>query len=104
MSTPRRPRHPPSRPRLEPLEPRQLLAVVAVTTTADDGPGSLRQAILDADAAPDPSNAITFNIPGGGVQTIAPASPLPAITSPISIDGYTQPGASANTLAVGDNA
>src|SRR5262249_34685315 len=29
---------------------------------------------------------------------------LPAITDPVIIDGYTQPGASQNTLAAGDNA
>src|SRR5262249_44581640 len=29
---------------------------------------------------------------------------LPAITDTVVIDGYTQPGASANTLAIGDNA
>jgi hypothetical protein len=36
--------------------------------------------------------------------TIAPSSALPAITDPIIINGYKQPGASLNTLAVGDNA
>jgi len=28
----------------------------------------------------------------------------PIISDPVTIDGYTQPGASANTLAVGNNA
>src|SRR5579884_3711203 len=36
----------------ESLEPRVLLSTYLVTTTADGGPGSLRQAILDADANP----------------------------------------------------
>jgi hypothetical protein len=79
-----------------------------VINTADSGTGSLRKAITDANAhanidanTPD---LINFAIPGVGVQTIAPASPLPAITDPVVIDGYTQPGASANTLSVGDNA
>jgi parallel beta-helix repeat protein len=36
--------------------------------------------------------------------TISPASPLPTITDPVIIDGYTQPGASSNTLAIGSNA
>ena len=47
------PRHArPGRPALsERLEPRRLLATFVVTTTADDGPGSLRQAILDGRAA-----------------------------------------------------
>ncbi len=64
-----------------------------VTTTADSGPGSLRQAILDSDAAATGStNTIDFDIPGQGVQTIAPASPLPTITNPVLIDGFSQPG------------
>jgi hypothetical protein len=67
-----------------------------VTTTADSGPGSLRQAILDANASAG-ADSISFNIVGGGVHTIAPASALPAITGPVTIDGYTQPGSSANT-------
>ena len=49
-------------------------------------------------------DTITFNIPGAGVHTIIPLTPLPTITDPVVIDGYTQPGSSANTLAVGDNA
>ena len=71
--------------------------------TGDDGAGSLRQAILDANAAAG-ADTINFNIPGGGVQTITPQSTLPTITSPVTIDGYTQPGAAANTLADGNNA
>jgi hypothetical protein len=76
---------------------------ITVTNTADSGPGSLRQAILAANAHPGHDN-ITFAIPGGGVHTISPTSPLPDITDPVTIDGYSQPGASVNTLAVGDNA
>ena len=69
-----------------------------VTTTADSGPGSLRQAILDANGNVG-ADTIQFNIVGSGVQTIAPASALPQITDGVTIDGYTQPGASANTNA-----
>ena len=57
----------------------------------------------DCQHSPRP-DAITFSIPGSGVQTISPASPLPTITDPVIIDGYSQPGASPNTLAVGNNA
>lgn len=39
-----------------------------------------------------------------GVCTITPASGLPSITDPLTIDGYTQPGADENTLARGSNA
>ena len=67
-----------------------------VTSTGDSGAGTLRQAILDANANVG-TDAIHFNIPGGGVHTIAPASALPKLTSPVTIDGYTQPGASANS-------
>ncbi len=76
-----------------------------VTTTADSGAGSLRQAILDANANPG-ADAIYFDIAGAGVQTIAPLTALPSISEPVTIDGYTQPGASANTqsLAQGSNA
>jgi hypothetical protein len=74
-----------------------------VTNTMDSGPGSFRQAIIDANANPG-LDSINFNIPGAGVKTIVPTAPLPAITGPVVIDGYTQPGASVNTLAIGDNA
>jgi len=80
-------------------------ATLTVTNTADSGPGSLRQAIMDANADTSPDDVIIeFNIPGSGVQTIAPLSPLPVITRTVTIDGYTQPGASPNTLAAADNA
>ncbi len=70
----------------------------AVTTTADSGPGSLRQAILDSDLAVGGTNTIDFDIPGAGVQTIAAASPLPTITNPLVIDGTTQPGYAGTPL------
>lgn len=68
-----------------------------VTNTADSGAGSLRQAILDANGTPGVADTIAFNIRGAGVHTITPASGLPTITDAVTIDGYTQPGASANT-------
>jgi len=71
-----------------------------VTNTNDAGAGSLRQAILDANANPGPDD-ISFNIPGAGVHTIKPLSPLPVITGTVNVDGYTQPGAFANTVSVG---
>jgi hypothetical protein len=70
--------------------------VFLVTTTLDSGDGSLRQAILDADATPGP-DIILFAI-GTGFQTINLASPLPAITQPIMIDGTSQPGYSGSPL------
>ncbi|PYS73360.1 MAG: hypothetical protein DMF73_06045, partial [Acidobacteria bacterium] len=81
-----------------------------VNSTADPGNGvcdaaecTLREAITAANAAAG-SDTITFNIPNPGPHTITPLSPLPAITSPVVIDGYMQPGAIANTLADGDDA
>ena len=47
---------------------------------------------------------IFFNIAGDGVHTISPASELPAITDTVTIDGYTQPGSSPNSLPTGTNA
>ncbi len=74
-----------------------------VTNTNDSGLGSLRQAILDANASPG-TDTISFNIPGTGVHTIMPTSILPVITDPVVIDGYTQPGTNLNALSDGDNA
>ncbi len=80
-------------------------ATYTVTNTADSGAGSLRQAILDANANAG-ADTIAFDIPGAGVHTISPVTALPSITEQATIDGYTQPGASANTLplAQGTNA
>src|SRR5262245_48525897 len=73
-----------------------IAATFTVTNTDDTGAGSLRQAITDANNAAG-ADTIEFNIVGSGVHTITPATPLPQITGPVTIDGYTQPGASANT-------
>jgi hypothetical protein len=62
-----------------------------VTTTADSGAGSLRQAILDANANPG-KDRIEFAIPGPGVHVIGPQTVLPPATDPVVIDGTTQPG------------
>lgn len=79
-------------------------AELSVTTTADTGPGSLRQAIEDANAAPG-SDVISFAIPEGecaasGVCEIEVLSDLPAITGGAVIDGTTQPryGARPDTV------
>jgi len=67
-----------------------------VTNTNDTGAGSLRQAILDANANPG-ADLITFSI-GAGLQTIALTSSLPDISDPVVIDGTTQPGFAASPL------
>src|SRR5690348_14486231 len=50
------------RPGVEALEGRLTPSAFAVTTTDDGGPGSLRQAILDANAHP---GADTIDLPAG---------------------------------------
>lgn len=59
-------------------------ATFTVTTLADSGPGSLRQAILDANAAID-ADTINFSVSG----TIALSSTL-NIAVPLTIDGAGQ--------------
>lgn len=77
-------------------------ATFTVTTTASDGPGSFSQAIRDADASPDTSNTIRFNIAGAGPHYISPpASGFPLITKDnTTVDGYSQPGSSVNTRSI----
>src|SRR3989441_2197550 len=83
------------------FEPIAQAATFTVTTTADDGPGSLRQAIIVSNLNMGPSaNVINFNIPGVGVKTISPLSPLPTITAPVTIDGFTQPGSGSSGLLI----
>src|SRR2546425_10885604 len=65
-------------------------AIFTVTTTTDSGPGSLRQAILDANAAPG-LDTIAFSIAGAAPHTIALLSPL-EIDDPVVIDATTEPG------------
>src|SRR5262249_22766180 len=71
-----------------------------VTNTGDNGgvnpapgagTGTLRQAIVDANANPG-ADMIVFSIPGASPFTISPTSALPTITDPLTIDGTTQPG------------
>jgi titin len=62
-----------------------------VTTTADSGAGSFRQAILTANTNSGP-NTIVFQISGTAPFTISPATALPLITAPVVLDATTQPG------------
>ena len=87
-----------------------------VNSTADDDDGScdalpggdctLRAAL----AATANGDSAHFNIPGadpgcsGGLCTIQPTEALVELDDGVTIDGYTQPGAGANTLLVGNNA
>jgi CSLREA domain-containing protein len=97
--------------------------VITVTSTADtaanDGVCTLREAITSANtntasgaaageclAGAVSLDAIEFNITGGCAVpcTITPATSLPAIVAAVILNGYSQPGASQNTLAVGNDA
>jgi len=71
-----------------------------VSNTNDAGAGSLRAAIVAANAVPVPTRII-FNIAGAGPHTITPATDLPAVavTGKVQIDGYSQPGSARATSA-----
>jgi hypothetical protein len=91
----------------------QATTTFTVTNTLANGSGSLIDAITNANNTPG-LDTIAFNIPSSdagchnvaGVGTVCTIQPgnMPAITDPVTIDGYTQPGSSQNTLSVGDNA
>ena len=96
------------------------LDIATSSLTAPIPPGSLRQALIDAQNSGGPAE-IVFNIPTSdpgfnpstGVFLIQPLSTvppgndddfaLPPSSETVTIDGYTQPGASPNTLVGGDN-
>ncbi len=103
-------------------QPGLAVTTFTVDSTANTGDASpdgacnactLREAIQEANFIG--GATINFNIPGtqtgcsgplNPVCTIAPANVLPTITAPVTIDGYSAPGASANTnpITAGSNA
>jgi trimeric autotransporter adhesin len=72
-----------------------LLATFTVTNINDAGAGSLRQAILDANANAG-ADIITFNIAGTGTHTITPLTVLPTITDTVVLDATTDNSFAAN--------
>src|SRR5947209_3085021 len=82
---------------VEALESRQLPATFLVSNTGDDGPGSLRQAILDANSTAG-ADTIGFDVPGAGLHAISPARPLPIVSDQVAIDGTTHSGYSGQPL------
>ena len=74
-----------------------------VTSTADSGAGSLRAAILAANADAAPPHTITFSIAGTGPFTISLLTALPAISRQMAIDavGEAISGAPGVRLARG---
>lgn len=82
----------------EPLEGRQLLAVFVVNSVDDDGAGTLRDAITQANATAG-ADEIQFAIPDvAGAPVIKLVSALPSITEQLAIDGGSQPLAGTVTL------
>ena len=65
-------------------------ATFTVLNTNATGSGTLRQAILDANAHVG-LDTIAFNVNGGGFQTILTGD-LPSVTDPAILDATTQPG------------
>ncbi len=63
----------------------------AFSTCQPAQPCTLRAAITAANANPG-ADSIVFDIPGGGVHTIAPETALPTIIDAVTIDATTQPG------------
>ncbi|MEM7476323.1 MAG: NosD domain-containing protein [Planctomycetota bacterium] len=74
----------------ETLESRRLLATYFVSSSGDSGPGSLRQAILDANANAG-FDSIHFSLPDGDLR-IEPQTAFPRIDDDLIIDARTQPG------------
>ncbi|MCB9450499.1 MAG: CSLREA domain-containing protein [Anaerolineaceae bacterium] len=76
----------------------QAVQTYTVNSTADPGDGTcditectLREAITAANANTGFTDTIAFSIPGVGPHTIQPTSALPIITSPVIINGWTEP-------------
>ena len=82
--------------------------IYTVTVTADSGPGSLRQAILDANSNPG-VDIIQFSIAASGnlfegsesatYAVIEISTPLPLITEAVLIDGTTQTNTNTDSIA-----
>lgn len=72
-------------------------ATFTVTSNADAGTNTLRQAIINANAAAG-ADLITFNF--GAATTITLSTCLPQITGQTTINGYSNPGAGAGNLMI----
>src|SRR6185369_15157781 len=72
-------------------------APLQVTSTNSTGPGTLAQAIMNANAIPGP-DTITFNLSGTPPFVMTLGTGLPVSSGPITIDATTQPGYSGTPL------
>jgi CSLREA domain-containing protein len=88
----------------------EIVVTTAADNVADDGQCSLREAILAANsdspvggcAGGSGVDTVHFAIPGAGPHTIQLQSPLPVISAPLVINGYSQGGAQENTSPAGE--
>jgi hypothetical protein len=82
------------------LAPQYLFATTfTVSSTADSGPGTLRQAIINANADVNTPHTINFSIAAGSTITLA-ATALPNITRTMVIDATTTTGWTNNAIGV----
>src|SRR5690242_7380109 len=73
-----------ARPTVGVLEDRRLLATFTVTYLLDAGPGSLRQALLDANNTPGLDTVAFAPTLAGALQLTS--GPLPTVTDHVSIN------------------
>jgi len=88
------------RPLLRCLEARDTPTVFTVTNTLDAGPGSLRQAVLDANALTG-ADSVAFSDVFASPQTISLLTALPVIEDSLTVNG---PGADKLTVRRDDAA
>src|SRR5262249_38865989 len=81
------------------LETREVPATITVTSAADAGAGTLREAITKANMT-NAADTINFNIPGGPTATIYLKTALPQITHTLTIDGTSQSNATYPAIAL----
>ena len=81
---------------MEGVEDRRLFSTFVVTTTADSGTGSFRDAIKAANSHTG-TDTINFKI-GSGIKTIQTLSGMPYISGSVIIDATTQPGYAGKPL------
>ncbi len=79
----------------------RINGILIVTNTADTGPGSFRQAILDANQNSEYKDTIKFAVP---TTTISPLSALPTITDPLVISGFIGESSAPGIVLNGANA
>lgn len=86
---------------LRPLEKRQLLTTYTVTSAANSGTGTLRDAITQANSHANSGgpDVINFNVTGTN-KTITLSNFLPTITDSVTIDATSQPGYAVGTPVI----